>query len=309
MRSLPDAKPQMKLSEALTDLGVTDTTLTAAEKQQLDEDGYLPLPGLLSPAQLAEVKATFMELLDRRHTFRDTYDTSGPDKSDRLTLANLQNKSAVFDVCFTHPRVVAAVARVLGGPGGPDGAGGANFQSSGVHGRRNPPGWGGNVEGDRQRLHTDGRAPGGGAPEFPDFYQCNSIWLLSDFTLDNGATHVVPASHRCGQLPGEHSTPHPLEERLVGEAGTVVIFNSHVWHSAGYNKSSTDRPALTSFWGRGERVRSFLEPEGESGRPWGQLDLPTWRRLSRAQRRLFDVCADDADLDADAGRAGEGARL
>ena len=141
-------------------------------------------------------------------------------------------------------------------------AAGEGFSSNGVHGRRNPPGWGGNVRAQRQSLHTDGAAPDGGPPTFPMFYTCNSIWFLADFTLTNGATHVVKGSHRFDTRPDASSTPHPDEVRLTGSAGTVVVFNSHVWHSAGLNESTEDRPALTSFWGRGERTGSHLQPPG-----------------------------------------------
>jgi ectoine hydroxylase-related dioxygenase (phytanoyl-CoA dioxygenase family) len=285
----------MQLSAALGALGVDDSaTLTDAERSSLDDDGLLVLPSLLRPDQLDRIRGTFLELLAVRHTFADTYDD--PDGSgNRLTLANLQNKSDVFDVCFSHPKVVAAVSRVLSAPDGPDAEG---FSSNGVHGRLNPPGWGGNVRGQRQALHTDGAAPDGTAPTFPQFFTCNSIWFLCDFDISNGATHVVPGSHRFGARPDASSTPHPDEIRLTGPAGTVVVFNSHVWHSAGLNESSGDRPALTSFWGRGERTGSHRAlPDAEKGEAWGQLTRQAYARLAPHQRRLFDT--ETADLPDD----------
>lgn len=282
----------MKLSAALSSLGVHSGTLTNVERSNLDDDGFLVLPGLLSQTQLDQIRTTFFALLDIRHTFADTYDD--PDgNGDRLTLANLQNKSEVFDVCFSHPKVLAAVSHVLSAPDGPDAEG---FSSNGVHGRRNPPGWGGNVRAQRQALHTDGAAPNGEAPTFPVFYTCNSIWFLCDFDLSNGATHVVPGSHKFGARPDSNSTPHCDEIRLVGSAGSVVVFNSHVWHSAGLNESCRDRPALTSFWGRGERTGSHhTPPKPESGEAWGQLTREAYARLRPEQRRLFDTEAAEAE--------------
>ena len=70
------------------------------------------------------------------------------------------------------------------------------------------------------------------------------------------ATHArQPASRSCG---GHFDVPYPLEQRLIGTAGTVVVFNSHTWHSAGYNASTGDRPALTMFkpWARPDRCSS-----------------------------------------------------
>ena len=60
-----------------------------------------------------------------------------------------------------------------------------------------------------QRLHVDWR--GGVAPG--DYYVCNSIWLLDDFTAENGATRVVPGSHRSGKAPKEEM-PDPTKPVL-----------------------------------------------------------------------------------------------
>ena len=103
----------MLLSQAIADLGVRPDTLTDDEKARLDEDGYLQLDGILEPDQLQTITRTFLELLEVRHTFKDTYDD--PLKNgDKLTLANLQNKDPCFDVCFSHPRVCPQLWRVAG---------------------------------------------------------------------------------------------------------------------------------------------------------------------------------------------------
>ena len=55
---------------------------------------------------------------------------------------------------------------------------------------------------------------------------------------------MVPGSHRFGASPRQAvpdpAAAHPGEVRLIAEAGTVVIFNSHVWHGGTRNRS--DRP-------------------------------------------------------------------
>jgi hypothetical protein len=90
-------------------------------------------------------------------------------------LADLVNKDPVFEICFTQPAVLAAVAHVLG-----------EFRLSSLNSRAVRPGQG------HQPLHADW-----GGPVPPPGYQvCNSIWLLDDFTSVNGATRVVPGSHR-----------------------------------------------------------------------------------------------------------------
>ena len=53
----------MNVQEALYALGVRDDTLSANEKQFLDENGYLPLPNILSAAQIQTIRARMAQVL------------------------------------------------------------------------------------------------------------------------------------------------------------------------------------------------------------------------------------------------------
>ena len=114
---------------------------------------------------------------------------------------------------------------------------------------------------------------------------CNSIWLLDDFTEENGATRVVPGSHRRTVRVGDELpdplAPHPEQVTLTAPAGTVIVFNSHLWH--GGTRNNTDRPrrALHSYFtgrGNGQQLnqRAFIRPE-------------TLARLSPAAAYILDV--------------------
>ena len=82
----------------------------------------------------------------------------------------------------------------------------------------------------------------------------NSIWLFTDFEEENGATRIVPGTHRSGKHPSDEmedaKAAHPNEIKLIGTSGTVVVFNSHLWHGLTLNQSNHDRPNVTSFWCR-----------------------------------------------------------
>ncbi|MCC2669680.1 MAG: phytanoyl-CoA dioxygenase, partial [Armatimonadetes bacterium] len=52
----------MTISEALLELGATTELLSVEERERLDEDGYLYLPGILSPVQVAEFNCRLAEL-------------------------------------------------------------------------------------------------------------------------------------------------------------------------------------------------------------------------------------------------------
>lgn len=125
----------MDIGTALRDLGVSARHLSAAEQARLDEDGFLPLPGILSAGPLQSIRSRLAEL----HTTEGQGAGAGVQQeegTDRLT--DLVNKGPVFDVCFTCPRVLAAIAYVLG-----------DFTLSSLNSRAALPGRG------QQRLHAD----------------------------------------------------------------------------------------------------------------------------------------------------------
>ena len=221
----------MNMQMALSAFGVSDTTLSPAEKQQLDENGFLLLPSILSAAEAEALRARYQELIDEEgdEAGLEVHQEAGTER-----LANLVDKDPRFEICFTQPKVLAAMNHVLQG----------DFKLSSLNGRAALPGEG------HQALHADWSE---GVD--PSNYQvCNSIWLLVDFTPENGATRIVPASHRSSQVPqtalDDPRAKHPEEALLTGKAGTVVVFNSHLWHGGTVNRTESTRYALHSYFTR-----------------------------------------------------------
>jgi len=252
----------MNMQTALSSFGVTDTTLSRAEKRQLDEHGFLPLPDLIPQTQAEALRTRFQELIreEGEKAGLEVHQEAGTER-----LANLVDKDALFDICFTHPRVLAAINHVLQG----------DFKLSSLNGRAALPGEG------HQALHADWSE---GVD--PSNYQvCNSIWLLVDFTPENGATRIVPGSHRSGQVPqtalDDPRAEHPEEALVTGTAGTVVIFNSHLWHGGTVNRTESRRYALHSYFTRRHHTpqTDFQELISDATRA----------RLSPAARFILDV--------------------
>jgi ectoine hydroxylase-related dioxygenase (phytanoyl-CoA dioxygenase family) len=107
--------------------------------------------------------------------------------------------------------------------------------------------------------------------------------MLDDFTEQNGATRLVPGSHRWGVTPQEVVSdlyaPHPRETLLTGCAGTVVIMNAHMWHGGTANHTSAHRRAMHVYYTRWDKPqqqyqRRLLRPEVQD-------------RLTPAARRLL----------------------
>ena len=71
--------------------------------------------------------------------------------------------------------------------------------------------------------------------------QFNSIWALTDFTEENGATQVVPGSHRWDW--DRHATKDEITQAVMGR-GSVLLYTGSVIHGGGANHSNGDRIAL-----------------------------------------------------------------
>lgn len=252
----------MNMREALTTFGVTESTLSAEEIHFLDEQGYLPLPNALSSAQVAAFRQRLQEITSAEGQGAGAEFQQEPGTH---RLSNLIDKDPMFEICFTHPRVLAGISHVLQ----------ADFKLSSLNSRAALPGQG------LQALHADWDS--GADPS--DFQVCNSIWLLVDFTSDNGATRIVPGTHKSGNSPGEvledPRANHPDEILLTAAAGTVVIFNSHLWHGGTVNRSDSPRYALHSYFTRRHNPQQVNQIH--------HISQTTKARLNPAARFILDV--------------------
>jgi ectoine hydroxylase-related dioxygenase (phytanoyl-CoA dioxygenase family) len=80
---------------------------------------------------------------------------------------------------------------------------------------------------------------------FPEDYdvQCNTIWAMTDFTKENGATRVIPGSHKVFDKKGSDYTEAD-EARAVMTKGSVFFYTGKVYHSAAPNISDDVRQGI-----------------------------------------------------------------
>ena len=78
-----------------------------------------------------------------------------------------------------------------------------------------------------------------------------TIWMLSRFGTDNGGTLIVPGSHRRSNNPAagtvegvDCDAPCPTETQATGSAGSVLLYDSRLWHAVALNHSDQSRVAL-----------------------------------------------------------------
>lgn len=223
----------------LSRLGVQESTLTASEKAFLDENGYLNLGQLLNDRQLEAIRNRLNRLLESEgeqagSELMDSPYIRHPKEAGADRLADLVNKGVLFDIFYTHPRVLAGIAHVLG----------HEIKLSSLNYRAARAGQG------LQKLHADWHE----VVSPHDYKVCNSIWLLDDFSKENGATRIVPGTHRNSSLPQDvlqdPFATHPDEVLIEAPAGSVVIFNSHAWHGGTDNTTGHPRRAIHSYFCR-----------------------------------------------------------
>ena len=254
----------MKIEEALFSAGVREDSLTNAEKIQLDSEGYLVISGVMNGSEVTALQNRIKELLqaEGEHAGKEVHQEAGTDR-----LSDLMNKSPLFHILFKKPKTLAAIAHVLKN----------DIKLSSLNFRNALPGQG------HQGLHADW-----GRLETPGDYQvCNTLWLLDDFTEDNGATRIVPRTHNNANSPadelGDPGLPHPNQILVRARAGDVVIMNSHLWHGGTTNRTKGNRRVMHGYFARRHQPQQLDQQK--------YLKTETWNQLTEAERMLLGVVA------------------
>jgi hypothetical protein len=231
-------------------------------KRQLDERGWLMLPGYMSRGLLSELRDRIEEL------FAEEGDRAGCEfkqEPGARRLANLVNKGEVFERVIVAPEVLEYTGYILG----------PRFKLSSLNARSPHPN---NVC--VQPLHADA----GAIADELGYWVANSVWMLDDFTAENGALRVVPRSHRWRRLPQDAledpAGPHPDEELVTGEAGSVVVMNAHMWHGATANRTAGPRRAVHGFYTRWDKPQQQYQKRLLSPGVQDRLSLEARRILA-----------------------------
>jgi ectoine hydroxylase-related dioxygenase (phytanoyl-CoA dioxygenase family) len=180
-------------------------------------------------------------------------------------LADLVNKGEVFDKIYIHPRILAAVHHILK----------RDFKLSSLNARDAIPGQG----------HQDFHADWGARKEEEPFHVVNSVWMIDDFTADNGATRILPGSHKlageAGDTLKDPKAPHPDEVLAIAPAGSVLVFNAHAWHGGTKNHTQKTRRACHGYFTAREHEQQLNQRE--------YIRKSTYDRISPAARYILDV--------------------
>ena len=191
-------------------------------------------------------------------------------------ITNLPTRDPIYFPIIDHPRVLPLVEAVMG----------RELILASLNSRVVRPGESG------QELHSD--VPEGlrrtGAP-----VMMNCVWMLDEFTETNGATIIVPGSHR-SDLP---APPDRLKVSFLHQAkasaGSVLLFNGQCWHAGGANHTDRPRHALFAHYRVSAWMRFQLDPHRGFPPEWFDLLSPRQKELMRMQRGLGHPTSCDYD--------------
>jgi ectoine hydroxylase-related dioxygenase (phytanoyl-CoA dioxygenase family) len=193
-------------------------------------DGYIIVEGMLDPTDVAAKRADLRRILATTPTGRNDFEGF----ATRRVYA-LFAKTRTFDQTALDPLLLGTLDALLG-----------HYQLSAPVGIEIGPGE------TAQVLHRDESIYPLPPHEAP--VVVNSMWPLDDFTEANGATRLVPGSHR---WPHERR-PSADDDVVVGEmpAGSMLLYLGNLFHGGGANR--TDRPRLGVIL---EYVVAWLRPQ------------------------------------------------
>ena len=105
-----------------------------------------------------------------------------------------------------------------------------------------------------QRIHRDIRSFSGATPLL-----LNTLVMLDDFTRDNGATYLLTGGHLLSERPDEKYF-YAHAERALAPAGSILVFNSNLWHAGGDNLTDRPRRSVTPMYCRPFMKQQFDYP-------------------------------------------------
>jgi ectoine hydroxylase-related dioxygenase (phytanoyl-CoA dioxygenase family) len=195
-----------------------DDAIVEADLAALDRDGYVIWENLLSTEQCRQIRNVVRPWLGV--TGRNSFEGRRTQR-----IYSVLSRTRVCDRLVDNPRVLAVLDRLLM----------PNYLLSALQAINIQPG-----EAAQLAHHDDGFYP---IPRPRAPLAAATIWAIDDFSADNGATVVIPGSHRWGKRRPS-SDDHALP--VVMPAGSCVFFLGTLWHGGGPNTTTGERLAVTA---------------------------------------------------------------
>lgn len=211
-------------------MGVELTDDLDRAAKDLDEEGYCLLACPVPEAEFQALRDHLHRLAAQERASEAGYVYDGGNQR----VFSLLNKGEVYERNVQDPSVLQLMEGLLG----------YSFLLSSTHANIAGPG------GAPMHIHADQTFA---RPPWPQYaLVANSMWMLDDFTAENGATRLVPRSHLLGREP-DYSAGEGNVETLpaCAPAGSVLIFDGRLWHQTGANRTDEPRHGILNYYCRG----------------------------------------------------------
>jgi ectoine hydroxylase-related dioxygenase (phytanoyl-CoA dioxygenase family) len=144
--------------------------------------------------------------------------------SSTVRIYNLLVHGSLYEQIPVHPNVLPIVERVLD-----PGCLISSLSSISIDPGETP-----------QPIHADDQLIPLGKPHVPTV--CNTMWALTDFTEENGATRVIPGTHLADSNPDYFGTYDSIPAEMT--KGSVLVWHGSLWHGGGANRSNGRRVGI-----------------------------------------------------------------
>lgn len=205
--------------------------LTPEQRAHYDEQGFVLVPGLLTPEEAAFYRAEVHALDARQGETNATWDSVKGDTKISHSH-DVQFKSAAFTRLLTDPRLTGVAQDIIG----------PNVQLHHTKMFIKPP-----EKGSPFPMHQD-------HPYFPhrDHSMIAVILHFDDAPVEKGCVCVYPGSHKLGPLESFGADHHVATDRfpidgatpIPAKAGDALFFHYLLVHGSGVNVSDEARTTL-----------------------------------------------------------------
>ena len=208
---------------------------TATRLAEIENDGYTIIENAMSADLMARIREELDPFCQGKYPGRNNFEGTHTERVYAL-LAKAPSVAEIIE----HPATLALIDKLLP----------KNFLLSAalsilVHPGETP-----------QPFHYDDGITGLPVYKPRPRFGVSTIWAFDDFTENNGATEVIPGSHRWS----EDRQPREAEAiKVLMPAGSVIVFDGALVHRGGANTSAAVRRTLL--------CASFAPRERGSGNP------------------------------------------
>jgi ectoine hydroxylase-related dioxygenase (phytanoyl-CoA dioxygenase family) len=212
--------------------------------------GYTVLTGVLDDDLIAEAR-------ERMYAVQQSIRSDvGEDKLERAGELGVLRLMLAYDDWFTRFLEIPEVLQVVDNTVSETAI--LHLQNGFILPSKAPPSGNGKPANFQQSFHRD-------FPRHLNGYlaSLNTLFAIDEFTPENGGTIIVPGTHQREDRPADAFLEQTAAS-VTCPAGSVIVFDSTLWHAAGVNQSGRDRLGVNQQF-----TRSFIKQQVDYVRALG----------------------------------------